>query len=204
MLAPANDALAFAADASPRAEAADETATVMAARSGDRAAFARLYRRYAPMVHGIALARAPASDAADLVQETCLRALDRLPRLHDAGAFGPWLAAITRNLAVEFHRRRGVRAHEQLPEHAVAPAHEPGATNASTAQAHRVLAAIRSLPDAHAEPLVLRLVEGLTGPQIAACLGLTHGSVRVNLHRGMRMLRARLKESAIVLEEPSS
>ena len=43
-------------------------------------------------------------------------------------------------------------------------------------------------PD-HAVPLGLRLVEGLSGPEIAARTGLTHGSVRVNLHRGMSLLR---------------
>ena len=48
---------------------------------------------------------------------------------------------------------------------------------------------IRSLPDAYRETLTLRLVEGMTGPEIAACTGLTEGSVRVNLHRGMKQLR---------------
>jgi RNA polymerase sigma-70 factor (ECF subfamily) len=40
--------------------------------------------------------------------------------------------------------------------------------------------------------LILRLVEGMTGPEIAARTGLTPGSVRVNLHRGMHQLRAKL------------
>jgi RNA polymerase sigma-70 factor (ECF subfamily) len=40
--------------------------------------------------------------------------------------------------------------------------------------------------------LILRLVEGMTGPEIAARTGMTHGSVRVNLHRGMEQLRAKL------------
>jgi RNA polymerase sigma-70 factor (ECF subfamily) len=39
----------------------------------------------------------------------------------------------------------------------------------------------------------MRFVEGLTGPEIAELTGLTPGSVRVNLHRGVEMLRARLK-----------
>jgi RNA polymerase sigma-70 factor (ECF subfamily) len=40
--------------------------------------------------------------------------------------------------------------------------------------------------------LILRLVEGLTGPEIAEQTGLAPGSVRVNLHRGMKLLRERL------------
>jgi RNA polymerase sigma-70 factor (ECF subfamily) len=55
-----------------------------------------------------------------------------------------------------------------------------------------VLDAVRSLPDAYRETLILRLVEGMTGPEIAARTGLTPGSVRVNLHRGMEQLRAKL------------
>ena len=55
-----------------------------------------------------------------------------------------------------------------------------------------MLAAIRRLPEAYREPLILRLVEGMTGPEIAVRTGLTPGSVRVNLHRGMQMLRAQL------------
>ena len=52
---------------------------------------------------------------------------------------------------------------------------------------------IRSLPEAYRETLVLRLVEGMTGPEIAKRTGLTAASVRVNLHRGMKMLREQLE-----------
>jgi len=40
----------------------------------------------------------------------------------------------------------------------------------------------------------MRLVEGMTGPEIALRTGLTADSVRVNLHRGMRLLREALEE----------
>jgi RNA polymerase sigma-70 factor (ECF subfamily) len=62
-------------------------------------------------------------------------------------------------------------------------------------EALTVLAAIRRLPEAYRETLVLRLVEGLTGPEIAERTGLTPGSVRVNLHRGVAMLREALGRS---------
>ena len=52
---------------------------------------------------------------------------------------------------------------------------------------------IRRLPEAYRETLILRLVEGMTGPEIAAQTGLTHESVRVNLCRGMKMLRELLE-----------
>ena len=54
------------------------------------------------------------------------------------------------------------------------------------------LDAVKSLPEAYRETLVLRLVEGLSGPEIAERTGLTPASVRVNLHRGMKLLREKL------------
>ena len=49
-----------------------------------------------------------------------------------------------------------------------------------------------SLSETYRETLILRLVEGMTGPEIAARTGMTHGSVRVNLCRGMEQPRAKL------------
>jgi len=157
---------------------------VEAAREGDRSAFEALYDRYAPMVHGMLLARVPRSDADDLTQEVFLTVFRRLHTLRDPGAFGGWVAMIARNRAMDFHRR-DVRTEELRNDLA--------AEESSEAEAIWVLAVIRGLPEAYRETLILRLVEGMTGPEIAARTGLTPGSVRVNLHRGMEQLRARLK-----------
>jgi RNA polymerase sigma-70 factor (ECF subfamily) len=72
-----------------------------------------------------------------------------------------------------------------------------GAEAPPTTDAARALAALRELPDAYREVLAMRLVEGLNGPEIAERTGLRPGSVRVNLHRGMALLREKLggKES---------
>ena len=56
---------------------------------------------------------------------------------------------------------------------------------------------IQSLPDAYREPLILRLVEGLSGPRIAELTGMTHQSVRVNLSRGMAQLRTLLEKDGL-------
>ena len=185
------------APASSTAVTDTDSAMVGAARRGDRAAFARLHERYAPMVHAIALARVPPADAVDLVQEAFLHALERLRLLRDDHAFAPWIATIARNLAIEFHRRRRIRMHEELGDRPAAPAKTPGGVE----HAMRLLEVIRMLPETYAETLVLRLVEGLSGPQIAACTGMTHGSVRVNLTRGMQMLRERLQQLNLNVED---
>ena len=160
---------------------------VAAARDGDRTAFGRLYDRFARMVHGVLLARVPRSDVDDLVQDVFLQAMRRLGSLRSADSFGPWLAAIARNRARD-HYRRGEDTVE-LPEDVPGAPHPEG-------EAMTVLGAIRRLPEAYRETLLLRLVEGLTGPEIAERTGLTPGSVRVNLHRGMQMLREALGRSA--------
>jgi len=156
---------------------------VQAAQQGDRAAFAELYRRHTRAVHGILLARVAATDVDDLVQDVFMQAMQRLTTLHDPCAFAAWLAAIARNRAADHWRRRPM--HVELPDHLSTPARDRTA-------ALEALAAIRAMPEAYRETLMLRLVEGMTGPEIAKCTGLTEGSVRVNLHRGMKELRERL------------
>ena len=160
-----------------------DAADVLAARDGDSAAFGRLYERYARLVHGVLLARVPRADVDDLVHEVFLQALRRLASLRDPAAFAAWLAAIARNRARDHHR--GTRDEVSLPDDVAGAPHPEGA-------AMTVLAAIRRLPEAYRETLVLRLVEGLTGPEIAERTGLQPGSVRVNLHRGMHLLREAL------------
>ena len=71
-----------------------------------------------------------------------------------------------------------------------------GADIEDRVEARRSLEAIRALPEAYRETLLLRLVEGLTGPEIAERTGLSPGSVRVNLHRGMALLRTALSTPA--------
>ncbi|MCI0588547.1 MAG: sigma-70 family RNA polymerase sigma factor [Planctomycetes bacterium] len=154
------------------------------AREGDGAAFAALYRRYAPMVHAVLLASGPQGEADDLLQEVFLSAWRGISRLRDETRVGPWLAAIARNGARTALGKR--RRLEALPDTLEGgPPAEDGA---------EVLRIVRTLPEAYRETLAMRLVEGMSGPEIAAASGLTHGSVRVNLHRGMKLLRARLRE----------
>lgn len=164
--------------------ASREAALVASVRAGDREAFAGLYEMYAPLVHGVLLARVPYGEVGDLVQEVFLAAFRKLGTLRDPARFGPWVAMIARNRATDFHRR--ARATEELRDEL---AHAPGAP---AAEASEVLGIIRTLPEAYRETLVLRLVEGMTGPEIAERTGLQPVSVRVNLHRGMKLLRAKL------------
>jgi RNA polymerase sigma-70 factor, ECF subfamily len=168
-----------------------DAALVTASQEGHREAFGQLYQRYARMVHGILLAKVPAAEVEDLVHEVFLRALPRLHGLREASRFGGWLAAIARNMAKDYYRQPRVQI-ECSGDPAAADANAAPAEQAQTREAAEILASVRSLPEAYRETLILRLVEGLTGPEIAAKTGLSHGSVRVNLNRGMQQLREKL------------
>ncbi len=164
-------------------ETSSDAGLVRAARSGDRAAFGELYQRFSRMVHGIILARVPRQVAEDLVHDVFLAALRQLHTLRDERAFPGWLAMIARNRARDHYR--------QTSEDAGMKVDVPD-RNDPESEATDVLSVIQSLPLAYREPLILRLVEGMTGNEIAERTGLTPGSVRVNLHRGMRQLREKL------------
>lgn len=155
---------------------------VVAVQGGDRAAFADLYARFHRVVHAVALARVPACDAGDVVQDVFTDVWTKLAQLREPAAFPGWIVTMARYRATDVARRR--RPVELAADLAIDP---PPRVEAAAA-----LRAIRELPDTYREALIMRLVEDLTGPEIAEHTGMTPGSVRVHLHRGMQMLRERL------------
>jgi RNA polymerase sigma-70 factor (ECF subfamily) len=181
------------ASGAPEPVAAVDAPLVAAARRGDRAAFGALYRRHARLVQAVLLARVAPDSVADLVQDVFLVAMARLLALRDDAAFAPWLAVIARRRAADWRRRRRDTVPlEGALEDALSSEQASGDPDAGDV-ARAAIAAIQSLPRAYRETLLLRFVAGLNGPEIAARTGLTHGSVRVNLHRGVEMLRKKLR-----------
>ena len=192
-LYPVTHAIDRAAERSQSWTMAQPTATpddsdaqlVAAAQRGDHAAFTALHDRYARVVHGVVLSRVPPGEVDDLVQDVFVRAWEKVANVRDINAFPGWLAQVARNRASDFHRAR----RDTVRMEGYEPA-DPRSGHDS--EAVRVLSLLRTLPEAYRETLTLRLVEGLTGPEIAEQTGLTPGSVRVNLHRGMKLLKDKL------------
>jgi RNA polymerase sigma-70 factor, ECF subfamily len=158
--------------------------TIRAVAGGDRDAFSRLYVDYSRMVHAVLLGRVPRRDVDDLVQDVFLTAYTRIRELREPAAFGGWIAAIARNRATDYLRQS--REQLELPDEL--PGGDP-----IEAETFAVLEVIRRLPDAYRDTLLMRLVEGMSGQEIADRTGLAPGSVRVNLHRGMKLLREKLE-----------
>ena len=173
--------------AGPAAPALDSS-LVSRALDGDEPAFRALYERHAPMVHAVLLSRAPRGEADDLMQEVFLAAWRALHQLREGGHVGAWLATIARHAAHRGRERAERQALAPLPD-------DPADPHAGPDGRPDVLAVLRTLPETYRETLAMRLVEGLTGPQIAEATGLTHGSVRVNLSRGMKLLQDALRKA---------
>jgi len=162
---------------------------VLEAQRGSKRAFSKLWKRYAPTVHGILLTMVPEPDADDLCQDVAIAALRALPGLNKPESFPTWLNTIARNLGRDaLKRQRESKTAPLVDALAVAAPPAGDATEAS-----EILDQIRTLPECHREPMMLRLLLGMSGPEIAEEIGMTEGSVRVNLCRGMKLLRERLE-----------
>jgi RNA polymerase sigma-70 factor, ECF subfamily len=165
----------------------------LAARDGDREAFGAIYRRFATTVHGIFVCRVGPAEAEDLVQEAFMRIFKGLGNVREVRALPGWICTLARNLATDQQRRmaRRPRSTEDSPRVLGAL---PGPDPEDGELRQRVWQRIQELPESYRETLTLRLVEGLSGPEIAARTGLKTTSVRVNLCRGMAMLRPLLQK----------
>lgn len=181
----------------------DDADLALAASQGDSRALAELYRRHAATVHAVLLVRVGRSDADDLTQEVFVRALRGIADLRDDAAVAGWLVRVAKNLAIDHARarerwgwvRRGLEARARATQDA-ASRQRSAVVESPRWSAGEVLDAILALPFAYQESLALRLVARLTGPEIAAALDMTEGAVRVNLSRGMGLLKEKLGISA--------
>lgn len=170
----------------------ETTLLVQMARRGCRRSFAKLWNEYADGLRAAVVRLLPRHLADDVLQEVALAALAGIGGMRgQAGAhFEAWLRAIARNRAssalVRQQRWRAIQAADDVAL-ATAISNESGGLQG--AERREVRAALRQLPRCYRSPLRLRFLLGLSPPEIAARLGMTQGSVRVNLCRGLQRLR---------------
>jgi RNA polymerase sigma-70 factor (ECF subfamily) len=176
---------------------------VRKAQDGDGPAFEELVRRTSRLVFArLYLETGDAHRAEDLLQETLLLAYRSIRELTNTGNFRPWLLTIAQNVLVSAARsdarlKRAAPPRSETPPAAVpanAPPPEEQAQRAELRQ--RVLSVLRSLPEEYRVPLTLRYIAGADYETIETQLGLSNGALRGLLHRGLKMLRARLPEFA--------
>jgi RNA polymerase sigma-70 factor (ECF subfamily) len=172
------------------AEADAEARSVAAARH-DPAAFAPLYRAYFDPVYRYCLRSLGDRDAAaDSTQEVFARALKALPRTEIA-AFRPWLFTIAHNVVTDRHRQRARRPDPASLAHIhdrPDPAPSPEETALSEEARQSVHFYLARLSDEQRAVVELRLAD-LSGPEVAAVLGRSLGSVKIAQYRAFRRLR---------------
>ncbi len=171
---------------------------VGAVRGGDAERYRELVERHERRVYAVAWSRlGDATLAEEATQEAFIRAYRRLWLLGDGAKFAGWIASITRHVAINFglrHRRELNKRERWALEQA--PVHEtPHTTEADTPCTPETLRqTLAELPAAHRECLVLFYLEGKSGAEAAATLGITESALRVRLHRARAALRERLED----------
>ena len=170
---------------------------VAQARSGDANAYAELIRRHERTALAIAYAAVgDASTAGDVVQESFLRAWQRLGELKEPARFSAWLGRIVRNLAADQKRRRGwqnVASAQQLDEiGGPLASHDPTADADREETRKRVDDALQSLDELTRSAVVLRYYDGLPSKQIGQLLELSPAAVDMRLSRARAELREKL------------
>jgi RNA polymerase sigma-70 factor (ECF subfamily) len=166
-----------------------------AALSGDREAWEALVSGMLPAVlqWGRRLG-GPGVDPCDVAQDVFVVAFTRLDRVADPRAFPAWLYGITRRVLAGHRRRAWLRRWVPgLDPADCAPTDGPADERGELAR--QVLAALERLPAAQREVLVLCDMEERTSAEVAALIGVPHGTVRSRL----RLARARFQREAEAL-----
>jgi len=185
----------------------DEAAVVARCRRGDRAALGELVSLYQDRVYGLCVRLCGDRDAAaDLAQETFVRAVSSIERFDERAKFFTWLYRIAVNLSIDRRRQRvrhpklsldagdgdGARG-GSIGERLTGGDSRPD-ERASRAEQHRlVAAAVEELEDEFRTVVVLRDIDGLDYAEIAEVLSVPVGTVKSRLFRARMMLKEKLR-----------
>jgi RNA polymerase sigma-70 factor (ECF subfamily) len=171
----------------------DETGRLAArARTGDRAAFDTIVRRYADMVTGLAWKfLGSRDDALDCAQDSFVKAWENIDRYDPKWSLATWLRRIVTNTALDRLRRR--RFGTELPEGFEELAASDEESPAEAAQRHEralsVHEVLAGLPAKYRAVLVLRDMEGVDTSEIAVITGANAATVRWRLHRARALFK---------------
>ena len=175
---------------------------VARSRGGDRAAFEQLVRRTARLVYSRQyLETRDVHRAEDLTQETFLAAWRSIGQVDDPAGFRTWLLTVARSVAADAYRREHRKKRfgaGRSPAGAMEAAADPSSTPPQSAEREesrrRVTAALAALPEEYSLPLTLRYIGGADYDTIGRQLGLSNGSLRGLLSRGLAKLRQKLND----------
>ena len=173
-------------------------------RAGELGQFELLMRRHNTRVFRAARAIVrDAGEAEDVMQDAYVRAYEHLDQFEGRARFSTWLTRIAVHEALARVRRS--KRHDSLdivPEdHSMsAPSGSSPEQQTSDVEMRSLLeAAVGRLPEDFRSVFILRAVEGMSGAEVAECLGIPEDTVKTRLHRA----RSQLQEMLIESIEPS-
>jgi len=186
----------------PRGSERDAALVARACR-GDADAFHALFEQYQGIVYRIALRMVGNSeDAADLTQDTFIRAYRQLSSLRDAAFFGRWIRMIVTNICRDHLKRARPTIYSldapppgehDLTEWELPSPTENGEQLAMTEALKTALAhALAALSPDHRAVMILHHLEGLPVEEIALTMTVPVGTVKSRLARARADLRKRL------------
>lgn len=177
-----------------------ERELILKVAAGDRAAFAALVdRTHAGLFRYLRSLVRSDEVAEDVLQETCLGVWRGAAGYRGEAPGRVWLYGVARRLAARTWRRRAGEPVDALPLEALAveagfgDGADPEALTAGLEDRERVRRALDRLPDADRELVVLRDLEGFTGPEVAGLLGLELANAKTRLHRARLKLLAEVR-----------
>lgn len=147
-------------------------------------------------------------DVEDCTHETLRRALEGQERLREGEALRPWVLGIARHVALDARRQRrrhrleapaqaGDEAEPAPLDRVIDPAPAPDERASSKERARKVAEALKALPEAQREAMILFHVEGEGYQRIAERLSVPMGTVATWLARGRRMLVEAVGETVV-------
>jgi RNA polymerase sigma-70 factor (ECF subfamily) len=161
--------------------------------NGEAAACSELYHRYYRQVMPICLRHARSTEEAkDILQDSFMRAFERLHSYAGTGSFIGWLKRLTLNTAINhYHANTGTRSTiriDDLAPHSAVTMDTNGEEALALLGAEELLALVRGLPSAYRMVFNLRVVEGWSHEEIARELGISVGASKSNLSRARMKL----------------
>ncbi|MEQ9406947.1 MAG: RNA polymerase sigma factor [Fuerstiella sp.] len=158
---------------------------IAAINGGDQQAFAVLYHRYKDWVVGLAFRfTGHRDDALDVLQETFAYVVRKFPGFELTAQMTTFLYPAVRNLSIAARKKRmrATSGDENLDVF-------PKAEERDSSQRDDFTDMLAALSDAHREILLMRFVDDLTQPEIAAALDLPLGTVKSRLHHAVAAVR---------------
>jgi len=184
----------------------NELTLVCAARDGDRDALRTLFARNWNWIKGLVYSVVGNSNELDdILQDICVRVIDKIGTLKESECFQAWLAAVARRAALQHcrcrSRRRVALSDQAAQEKPDETALEPLEDIERTEEHQQILEAIRMLPEKYREVFLLAHSKELTYRQISEVLDIPLTTVQIRLVRARRMIYQRITGKETIAEE---